>query len=207
MGLTGYAVSMSQEWINFFTSNTYDLLLPLVVYTFGLAFYALFVWKFYNFLSKRDVFKLDLSKYEFSNHPNLRKAGSIFMYVVKHLIILPLFIFFWFLTLSALLIVMSKNQSVPEIMLLSMAIVSAIRITSYFKEDIAKDLAKILPFTLIGLILLDPTYFQSINVFDRITQLPDMALNVISYLLFTQILEFSLRILYGLKVLIFGSNE
>ncbi|MBR9678480.1 MAG: hypothetical protein GOU97_04290 [Nanoarchaeota archaeon] len=207
MDLTGYAITVGEDWLSFFTSNTYDLLFPLVVYTFGLAFYALFVWKFYNFLSKRDVFKLDLSKYEFSNHPNLRKAGSMLMYVVKHLIILPLFIFLWFLTLSALLIIMSKNQSVPEIMLLSMAVVSAIRITSYFKEDIAKDLAKILPFTLIGLILLDPTYFQSINVFDRISQLPDMALNVISYLLFTQILEFSLRILYGLKVLIFGSNE
>ena len=207
MDLTGFAVSIGKDWVSFFANNGFEILYPLFVYTLGLALYSLFVWKFYNFLSRRDLFELNLKKYDFSNHPALKKTGSLLVYVVKHFIILPVFIFLWFLVFSALLVIMSKLQSVEEIMVLSMAVIASTRIISYFKEDMAKDLAKILPLTLIGLIILDPSYFQSINILDRVMQLPDMSLNILSYLLFTQVLEFTLRVLYGLKVLIFGNSE
>ena len=41
-----------------------NLLEPVVVYVFSMAAYALFVFRFYRFVATRDIFELDLSKYE-----------------------------------------------------------------------------------------------------------------------------------------------
>lgn len=207
MDLNDFSVSLSKYWVEFVSSNSLELLWPLFIYTIGLSLYSLLVWRFYNFLSKRDLFKLDLEKHDFSSRPRLKKAFGVLVYVIKHFFVLPVFIFFWFLVLSSMLIMMSKNQSVAEIMLVSMAIVAATRVISYFKEDMARDFAKVLPLTLIGLIVLDPYYFQSINVVERILELPNMTLNIISYLFFAQILEFTLRMLHGAKTLVFGKSE
>ena len=41
-----------------------ELLSPVAVYVLGMAVYALFVFKFYRFVAARDMFALDLSRYE-----------------------------------------------------------------------------------------------------------------------------------------------
>ena len=38
--------------------------LELLFFTIGMFFYAVFVWYFYKKLAKRDIFELNLSKYD-----------------------------------------------------------------------------------------------------------------------------------------------
>ena len=45
-------------------NDAVDLLRPVTVYVLGMAVYALFVFKFYRFVASRDMFELNLSKYE-----------------------------------------------------------------------------------------------------------------------------------------------
>ncbi len=47
-------------------NRAFDLLWPVAVYILGMAAYALFVFKYYRFVASRDMFALDLSKYEAS---------------------------------------------------------------------------------------------------------------------------------------------
>ena len=52
----------------------YELILPLLAYTLAMVLYAIFIWKFYSFMAKRDIFSLDLKKSAKSNHRTFRKT-------------------------------------------------------------------------------------------------------------------------------------
>ena len=44
--------------------RAYDQLEPVVIFIIGMTVFALFVFKFYRFVSSKDVFALDISRYE-----------------------------------------------------------------------------------------------------------------------------------------------
>ena len=127
-----------------------DILRPVVVYILGMTVYAVFVFNFYRFVATRDMFQIDLSKYEESRFRWVRAFLQIVMYVIKYLIVFPVFAFFWFAILTLILTFLSKDQSFTEILLMALATVSAIRVTSYYNEALSTDLAKILPFAVLG---------------------------------------------------------
>jgi len=58
-------------------------------------------------------------------------------------------VFFWFMVLSLLMIMISKVPDLGQIFQISIALVSVIRITAYYNEDLSRDLAKMLPFALL----------------------------------------------------------
>ena len=88
-----------------------DLLRPVVVYILGMVVYAVFVFNFYRFVATRDMFQIDLSKYEESRFRWVRAFLQIVMYVVKYLIVFPVFAFFWFAILTLILTFLSKDSS------------------------------------------------------------------------------------------------
>ena len=103
---------------------------------------------------------------------------------------------FWFLVLTVLLAFLSKNQGIGTVLLVSMAVVSSIRVTSYYDEDLSRDLAKILPFALLGVFVVDLSYFR---ISDSLTSLELAAgqwETIIYYLAFVVVLEFVLRLSY-----------
>ena len=51
--------------------TAYKPFATLGVFTVLIAIYAIFVWKFYRFLAKRDILGLNLRQYNRSNHPLL----------------------------------------------------------------------------------------------------------------------------------------
>ena len=76
-----------------------------------------------------------------------------------------------------------------------MGVVASIRIAAYYKEDLAKDLAKMLPLALLGIFLLDMTAFsfsESVAIFGNV---PAMIPTLFYYWVFVIALEFILRIL------------
>ena len=179
-----------------------DLLRPVVVYIIGMAVYAIFVFNFYRFVATRDMFQIDLSKYEESRFRWVRAFLQVVMYVVKYLIVFPVFAFFWFAILTLILAFLSKEQSFTEVLLMALATVSAIRVTSYYNEALSTDLAKILPFAVLGIFVVDTSFFSISDSLDTLLEAEDYLENILYYLAFLILLEFALRIILGVLKLL-----
>lgn len=174
-----------------------DILRPVVVYILGMTVYAVFVFNFYRFVATRDMFQIDLSKYEESRFRWVRAFLQIVMYVIKYLIVFPVFAFFWFAILTLILTFLSKDQSFTEILLMALATVSAIRVTSYYNEALSTDLAKILPFAVLGIFLIDTSFFTISDSLDTLLEAEGYMENILYYLAFLILLEFALRLIFG----------
>ncbi len=178
--------------------NFYEFILPLLIYTLAMVAYALFVWKFYSLMAKRDIFSLDLRGGK-SKHTTFRKAVSVFAYVLEYLIIFPVLVFVWFSVLALFIFFLSKTQSVQTILLLSMTLVSAVRALSYYKEDLATELAKVLPIAVLAVFIVEPALVSVDLAFERISQVLSLLYVLMNYLLFAIALEFTLRMLLAVK--------
>ena len=174
-----------------------DLLRPVVVYILGMVVYAVFVFNFYRFVATRDMFQIDLSKYEESRFRWVRAFLQIVMYVVKYLIVFPVFAFFWFAILTLILTFLSKQQSFTEILLMALATVSAIRVASYYNEALSMDLAKILPFAVLGIFVVNTSFFTISDSLDTLLEAESYTENILYYLAFLIALEFALRLIFG----------
>ena len=174
-----------------------DLLRPVVVYILGMVVYAVFVFNFYRFVATRDMFQIDLSKYEESRFRWVRAFLQIVMYVVKYLIVFPVFAFFWFAILTLILTFLSKQQSFTEILLMALATVSAIRVASYYNEALSMDLAKILPFAVLGIFVVNTSFFTISDSLDTLLEAESYMENILYYLAFLIALEFALRLIFG----------
>ncbi len=179
-----------------------DLLRPVVVYIVGMAVYAVFVFNFYRFVATRDMFQIDLSKYEESRFRWVRAFLQVVMYIIKYLIVFPVFAFFWFAILTLILIFLSKEQSFTEVLLMALATVSAIRVTSYYNEALSTDLAKILPFAVLGIFVVDTSFFSVSDSLDKLLEAEGYTENILYYLAFLILLEFALRIILGVLKLL-----
>lgn len=168
---------------------------PLLLFIIGIVIYTFFIYKFYRFVASRDIFELNLSQYNKTKNAGLKKTFSVLLYITEYIIIFPLFVFFWFAIFAAILIFLSKNADVENILLISIALVGAIRIASYYSEDLSRDLAKMMPFALLGVFLVDISYFSFDASLAALMQLP-LHINIAAYyLLFIVVLEILLRIL------------
>ena len=174
-----------------------QLLGPVAIYVVGMALYAVFVFKFYRFVATRDMFTLKLSGYEGSRHPWLRGLVHIALYGARYLVLFPAFAFFWFLVLTLILSFLAKERALSDILLISMATVGAIRVAAYYNEDLSRDLAKILPFAVLGIFLVDASFFEIDESLDVLRETGDHRESILYYLLMLIAVEFVLRLTLG----------
>ena len=179
-----------------------ELLSDVAVYVLGMTVYAVFVFRFYRFLSSQDMFQLDMSRYEQSSMKFVRKSLQVFFYIVKYIIVFPVFAFFWFGVLTVILAFLSKGQSFSETLLVALATVSAIRVTAYYNEDLSRDLAKILPFAVLAVFLIDASFFSIGESLDILREAEKYTENIVYYLGFLVLLEFVLRIINAIVTFI-----
>ncbi|MFC1455024.1 hypothetical protein ACFLQI_02970 [Candidatus Undinarchaeota archaeon] len=170
---------------------------PLALYVFGIAIYAIFIFKFYRFLAKKDVFELDLGKYSQTSFAGAKKFFSVVSYVVKYLLVFPLVVFMWFAFLGILLIFLAKTGSVEQLLLISVSLVGAVRVCAYYNENLSQDLAKMLPLALLGITMLDVSYFNLMRSLEMLFSLFDYWKLLSYYFVFIVGLEFVLRIFSG----------
>ena len=179
-------------------NDALDVLWPVVIYVLGMSVYAIFIFKFYRFVAARDVFQLDLARYE---GLSFRWAKSLFhyiLYVVKYLLLFPVIAFLWFAVLTVILAFLSKEQTFSETLLIALVTVSAIRVTAYYKEDLARDLAKILPFAVLSALLINASFSSVSDSLDRLRMAGDYSETILYYMVFLIALEFVLRLLMGI---------
>jgi len=201
MGVTDFILGAIQTAKDFHAtlSPTLQIFLTLFILVLIIVVYAIFVWKLHQFMGQKNIFNFDLNKYNTSENPILAKITASGFYLVEYILIIPFIIFFWFLIFTFFLIFfLEESIGVNTILMISAIAVAAIRMSSYipgYGEKLAKDLAKILPFTFLGISVVQPGIFADlgVRVGSRISELPMFFSGVINYLLFILILEVVLR--------------
>jgi len=168
--------------------------------------YAIFVWKFYRFVAKKNIISLDLGKYNTSSYPIIAKLFAGILYFVEYIVVLPFIIFFWFAIFTLFLIVLTENQNVSTIIAVSATIISAIRVVSYYKEDLAKELSKMLPFMLLAVSFLNPNFFDMERILSGLIELSTSFEKIIVYLAFIIGLEIMLRF-FDFILSLFGFDD
>ncbi len=171
-----------------------NLLRPAGIFTVGVAIYAIFIFNLYRFMSRRDIFNVDFSKYEESNHAALRKTLHLVFYIAKYLLIFPLFAFLWFGVLVVMVAFLSKTNEVDDLLLIAMAVLTSVRVTSYYTEDLSRDIAKMLPFALLGIFLINIQYFAFSTSAELLNRVGDEWESIFYYWVFIVVLELVLRV-------------
>ena len=84
--------------------------------------------------------------------------------------------------MSLMMLFLTRTYEVAIVLSTAFGIIVAIRLTAYYNEDLSKDVAKMLPFALLGLFLVDPSYFSIDYIIIKIYQLPDFFSRVLQYI-------------------------
>lgn len=176
------------------STQIFNTLKPLILFVLGIALYAFFIYKFYRFLAARDILKLKWHKQYDWHEGFIKKTIKVFFYLIENVVITPFLVFFWFIIMVTLLLLLSRNTP-EQIMIISMAIVGAIRVTAYYKEDLSKDLAKMIPFALLGVFLVDMNFSSISSSWENAKLLVNSLDKLFFYLVFVAALEFTMRII------------
>jgi len=191
--LGGQIVSGYQAFVNFLPFWMQDFI-NLFLISMVIVVYAILIWKFYRFMAKKDLIALNLKKYNRSKHPVLERTVAAGLYILEYLIILPFMVFFWFAAFTVFLILLTEGLEINTILVISATVIVAIRMTAYYKEDVSKEIAKLLPYTLLGVSITKFGAFSFDKILGQVFAIPNFLTHIMSYLFFIFIIEFILRL-------------
>jgi hypothetical protein len=174
----------------FFGKNFVNLFLIVIL----IFVYAVLIWKFYRFVAKKNLMNLDLNKYNRLEHPFFKKAIKILLYIIEYIVVLPVLVFVWYFVFTIFLLFLTEGIEMQTLLIISATMVAAIRMAAYYKEDLARDLAKLLPLTLLGVSLTQLGLINFGHVLGKFVEIPMFLEEIIIYLLFIIVIEFVLRL-------------
>jgi len=179
-----------------FAQDFVSTMVPVAMFVVILTIYSILIWHFYRSVSKRDIFSIDPKKFKYEGA--FGKFFDVILYLFKYTLIYPLLTFVFFFGYAVLLIFLSKSLDVNSILLTSISLISAIRVAAYYNEDLSKDLAKLFPFVMLAIFLLDPSFFSIEQIIQKIFELPNFFILGLRFILFVILLEWFLRIFYSI---------
>ena len=194
-------IPLINDIFNTFVGNIDTITISAIV----IAIYAIVIWHYYRLLAKRDFFHFE-GKQGDGGWVWFMNFLEEIEFLVKYIIFYPLLSFIFFGIFSIMMFLLSKNQSIPVILMTAVTIISATRISAYYNEDLSKDLAKLIPFALLGVFIVQANFFSTELLLERITTLPNFFVDIASFILYFLVLEIGLRLLYSLKKLIFSGT-
>ncbi len=169
--------------------------MTVLALSFSIAIYAIIVGTFYIKLSKKVLYKIKTDK----PHKFLRAYFDMLIFLLKYTILFPLFSFVWFVFLSVMLYLMSTKLPLETAFILSISIVTAIRICAYYDEQVSVDLGKLLPLALLGIVLIDASSFTPAIVETKALELLTSLPRFVPFLIVGIAVEWILRLLLGIK--------
>ena len=178
-----------------FGRETYPTLMAII----AIAVYSGFVFMFYRILAKKDLLTLDLSKYADDFGGKVKKYLRSVLFVIQYIVVVPILIAFWTLVLAVILTLLSDSSDHARNALIATSVVGAVRILAYWTEDLSRDVAKMLPFAVLGVYLVSSTSVQWSAFQELLESLPELAKSFFSSLVLLAILETLLRIVTTLK--------
>ena len=175
-------------------SKESNLILTLLFFTTIIVGYSVFIFYFYRYLAKKNLIELNFEQYNQYSNPTLVKFFAVIFYIAEYIILLPILTSFWFTTFAVLILILSEGIPTAGILLISAALIASVRITAYISENLSKDLAKMLPFTLLAIAITNPSFFTISALFSRIQEIPLLFSNLPYYFLFIVVIELTMRI-------------
>lgn len=157
--------------------------------------YSILIYNFYRFVAKKNIISLNLQKYNRTEHPVMAKTLAATFYTLEYIIFLPFMVMIWFSMFTIFLIFLTDGLELNTILIISAVIIAGTRMAAYYKEDLSKDIAKLLPFTLLGAALTQVNNFSSEKVLSQFFAIPAMMSHIASYLFFIFVIELVLRFL------------
>ncbi len=191
-GLTNLTEHLSFEKI---LGGDFSGVISLFYIALLIAIYSVLIYHFYRYIARRDCFK-----------PSCREHTKTYGFL-KYFCLFPVIAIIFFLGFAMMLLFLAKDISLDTVLSTSFAIVIAIRICSYYTEDLSRDVAKMLPFALLGIFLVSPSYFVLEDVTNKINSLPELVNIATRYILFIVIVELILRTLLTVRRAIFPIKE
>lgn len=164
--------------------------------------YAVFIWRFHRWISTKNLLKLNLNKHNKEG----TKILEGFFYFLEYIIILPFLIFFWFAIFTLFLLLLTESIPITTILIISATIIAVVRMTAYYNETLSRDLAKLIPFTLLGVSIINPGFFNFQRIIAKVSEIPQFFNHIIYYLIFIIALEIILR-LFDFIFSLFGTKD
>jgi len=188
--------------IEIYLTNFYQIVYPVLFFSAAIVVYAAVIGTFYKWVSKRDIFtSKKVSEARERNQGNI--ILRFFLNLFEYGILFPVIVIIWFSLFSILLFLLSPSQSIEALLTMSIALVSSVRIVSYFNEDIAVDLAKLFPLVLLGAFLLEPNFFSVELFYSRVYSVPSLLPKLLFFTAVPVLVEWVLRIFLTIKRAIF----
>jgi hypothetical protein len=192
-------MGISEQVIGQFSGLTWQGLLTesrtLLFFAAGITLYALFIFRYWHFLARRDIFQLKDDEYYNTFAGNKQRLLRLAFYILENLVLTPIIVLFWFMVLAGFLAVLSNQAGLGIVLLVSAAFVASVRIVSYFSEEDAQDLAKLIPLTLLAVFIADLSL-----VSNKWVMFNDMYLMVqtsVYYVITVTAIEYAMRITHG----------
>ena len=136
--------------------------ITFLLFVIGIAIYALFVWYFYRYISKRDLFPKFFYILEKEENPTKAKiAISVAIYIVSF----PIIIFIWFTVLAFFVYLVAEEMPMYLAIFVSMSIIAVVRILAYYREEASKEIAKMIPYAILAFFLTSAAVYQDPNFF------------------------------------------
>ena len=168
----------------------------VAVMALGIVAYAAVLGMFWRALSCRNIFEIDWRKV---GPGKIAHEVETVKFALEYIIVFPLATFAWFVVLALFLFFMSKTATMADMMLISISLVAATRVCSYYDQEIAGDIAKVIPISLLGVFLSEPTTFSAPIVAERLSDMVGIMDIALPYLAMLMGLEIVLRVLFLAK--------
>ena len=176
-----------------------------------MVLYSFFVWKFYRFVSRREIIPINLERYSSEGKRSHLKIGA---YIASYMFLFPFFLFLWFFVYSFFIYFLAKDIPTGTVLLISITVIVAIRVTAYYQEDLARDLGKLLPFALLAIFLTSPVFFTDTgNYFsiddleNKFFEIPLFTTEILKFIIYAIFVETFLRISFIIKRRIIPPKE
>ena len=132
-----------------------ELIRPAIIFALVLAAYTMTVFYFCRFISRRDVIRFQYAGLRslVARNTALRVLLFSWIWSVRYGVLFPIVAYGWFIMLTVMLAILYNSREPAQLILISMSVITAVRVTAYLDEDLSRDIARILPFALLGLFI------------------------------------------------------
>ena len=176
--------------------------ITFLLFVIGIAIYALFVWYFYRYISKRDLFPKFFYILEKEEKPTKTK---LVIFVGIYIFSFPIIIFLWFTVLAFFVYLIGEGMPMFLAIFVSMAIIAVVRILAYYREDASKEIAKMIPYAILAFFLTsvavyeDPHFFTEKDIGSIPSQFIENLEGIVLAVVVVSIFEYSFRIGFIIK--------
>lgn len=179
-----------QQVVVFFSDGQFLRLGVATMVLFGIVFVT---WWVYRSLSDRNLFNFLQKHGELPNPTTIDRL----LYGLRYAVLFPLYSFLGFLIIACSLFIVTHPDTAAaqeQLLFIAVALVSTVRIASYVSERLAEDTAKLVPLSMVAVVILNPTLEFLTVILPGVRNFVLLIPSFLKYLVFIVLLEVALRL-------------